>query len=72
MLKKLLKKDLKIAEKHYFTKSAGAGAKCDHFKLGVRTLIWTCEVRACDPKNGRNSHLVKTMVFCYHNCSDLL
>ena len=23
----------------------------------VRTLIWTCEVRACDQKNGRNSHL---------------
>jgi hypothetical protein len=38
-------------------KSAGAGAKCDHFKLGVRTLIWTCEVRACDPKKGPNSHL---------------
>ena len=23
------------------------------------TLYWTCEVRACDPKNGRNSHLAK-------------
>ena len=37
-------------KKHYFTKSAGA--KCDHFKLGVRT-----RVRACDPRKGRNSHL---------------
>ena len=44
-------------------KSAGAGAKCDHFKSGVcvcvRTLIWMCEVNACDPKKGRNSHLAK-------------
>ena len=23
----------------------------------VGTLIWTCEVRACDAKNRRNSHL---------------
>ena len=23
----------------------------------VRALIWTCEVRACDAKNRRNSHL---------------
>ena len=28
---------------------------CAH--VWVRTLIWTCEVHACDPKNGRNSHL---------------
>ena len=28
-----MKKDWKIAE------SAGAGAKCDHFKLGVRTRV---------------------------------
>ena len=28
---------------------------CAH--VCVRTSIWTCEVRACDPKNGRNSHL---------------
>ena len=25
----------------------------------VRTEIWTCEVRACDPKKGRNSYLVE-------------
>ena len=31
-----MKKDLSI---FYFTKSAGAGAKCDHFKLGVRTRV---------------------------------
>ena len=23
----------------FFIKSAGAGAKCDHFKLGVRTRV---------------------------------
>ena len=34
-----MKKDWKIAEKRYFTKSAGAGGKCDHFKLGVRTRV---------------------------------
>ena len=28
---------------------------CAH--VCVRTLIWTCKVRACDPKNRRNSHL---------------
>ena len=28
---------------------------CAH--VCVRTLIWMCELRACDPKNGRNSHL---------------
>ena len=28
-----------MAEKRYFTESAGAGAKCDHFKLGVRTRV---------------------------------
>ena len=28
---------------------------CAH--VCVRTLNWTCEVRACDPKKGRNSHL---------------
>ena len=28
---------------------------CAH--VCVRTLIWTYEVRACDPKNGHNSHL---------------
>ena len=28
---------------------------CAH--VCVRTLIWMCEVRACDAKNGRNSHL---------------
>ena len=32
-----------------FTKSV-----CDHLILEVRTYIWTCEVRACDQKNGRN------------------
>ena len=32
---------------------------CAH--VCVRTLIWTCEVRACDPKNGRNSHLELTI-----------
>ena len=26
-------------KKHYFTKSAVAGEKCDHFKLGVRTRV---------------------------------
>ena len=50
-----MKKDWKIAEKRYFTKSADVGAKCDHFQFGVRA---TCEVRACDPKKGRKSHLV--------------
>ena len=40
------------------------GAKCDHFKLGVRTLIWMCEVRTCDPKNGRNSHLGNWQSLC--------
>ena len=30
---------------------------CAH--VCVRTLIWTCEVRACDAKNRRNSHLEK-------------
>ena len=29
----------KIAESRYFTKTAGAGAKCDHLKLGVRTHV---------------------------------
>ena len=39
-VEKLLKKDKKkIAEKHYLTKSAGAGVKCDHLKLGVRTRV---------------------------------
>ena len=42
-------------------KSAGASAKCDNFKLGVRTRVrayLNLDVRgACDPKNGRNSHL---------------
>ena len=56
-----MKKNLKIVEKHCLTKSAGAGAKCDHFKLGVRTRVrahLNLDVRgACDPKNGRNSHL---------------
>lgn len=28
----------------------------------VRTLIWTCDVRACDPKNGRNSHLASSVL----------
>ena len=32
-------KRLKISEKRYFSKSAGAGAKCDHFKLDVRTRV---------------------------------
>ena len=42
----------------------GAGAKCDHFKL---------EVRACDPKNGRNSYLatylakISKVLKCNHN-----
>ena len=33
---KMMKIDFKIAKKLYFTKSTGRGAKCDHFKLGVR------------------------------------
>ena len=36
---------------------------CAH--VCVRTLIWTCEVRACDPKNGRNSHLENMWPFFY-------
>ena len=32
-----MKKDWKITEKRYFTKSVGAGAKCDHLKLEVGT-----------------------------------
>ena len=32
-----MKKNWKIAEKSCFTKSVGAGAKCDH--LGVRTRV---------------------------------
>ena len=39
-VEKLLKKDRKIAKKkRQFTKRAGAGAKCDHFKLSVRTRV---------------------------------
>ena len=29
--------------------------ECAH--MCVQTYIWTCDVRACDAKNGRNSHL---------------
>ena len=37
---KFLKKDKKkIGEKRYFTKSAGAGAKCDRLKLGVDLIL---------------------------------
>ena len=32
------------------------GGRCAH--VCVRTYIWTCEVRACDPKKGRNPCLV--------------
>ena len=49
----MMKKDRKIAEICYFTKSAGGRAKCDHFKLGVRTRVrghLNLDVRgACDP-----------------------
>ena len=56
----MLKKVGKIDEKRM--KSAGAGAKCDHFKLSVRTHVRAhlyLDVRgACvRPKKGRNSHL---------------
>ena len=40
---------------------------CAH--VCVRTLIWACEVRACDPKKGRNSHLVKIMSHFLENYS---
>ena len=55
-----MKKNWKIAEKSCFTKSVGAGAKCDH--LGVRTRVrahLNLDGRgACvRPKKGRNSHL---------------
>ena len=43
-------------------KSGGAGAKCDHFKLGVRTLIWTCEVRATQKTVA--THTLRIL----HNC----
>ena len=36
---KMMKKDKKIAKKCCFTKSAGMGAKCDHFKLEVCTRV---------------------------------
>ena len=56
-----MKKDWKITE------SAGVGAKCDHFKLGVRTRVrahlnlevWAECVR---PKNGRNSVILEQCV----------
>ncbi len=37
---------------------------CAH--VCVRTLIWTCEVRACDPKNGHNSRLDDLMKKVFH------
>ena len=43
-----------------FTKSAGAGAKCDHPKIGVCNNIWMCEVGACDAKKGCNPPLLYT------------
>ena len=64
---KLLKKDKKkIAEKRYFTKSAGAGAKCDHLKLGVRTRVradLNLDVRgACvRPKKTVATHTLKNL-----------
>ena len=43
----------------------GAGAKCDHQRIGVRARVRAnldldCEVRVCDAKNGLNSHLGKS------------
>ena len=60
-----MRKDWKIAEKRYFSKSAGAGAKCDHFKLGVRTRVrahLNLDVRgACvRPKKGFATHTLIT------------
>ena len=42
---------------------------CAH--VCVRTLIWTCEVRACDQKNGRNSHLVNGPLKIMSSLSEL-
>ena len=35
----------------------GCGCKVRPPQIGVRTKIWTCGLRACDPKKGHNSHL---------------
>ena len=59
----LMKKDRKIAKKNVNLPNVRVRVRsattsnwvCAH--VCVRTLIWTCEVRACDPKKGRNSHL---------------
>ena len=68
----LMKKDRKIAKKNVNLPNVRVRVRsattsnwvCAH--VCVRTLIWTCEVRACevhacDPKKGRNSHLASLL-----------
>ena len=61
---KLMEIDWKIAEVRVRVQIATTSDwVCAH--VCVRTLIWMCEVRACDPKNRRNSHLENTYgLFC--------
>ena len=54
-----MKKDRKIAKKNVNLPNMRVRVQSATTSnwVCVRTLIWTCEVRACDPKKGRISHL---------------
>ena len=57
---KMMKKDWKfavISRKVRVRSATTSNWMCPH--MCVRTLIWTCKVGACDPKNSRNSHFGK-------------
>ena len=60
-----MKKDWKIDE------SAGAGAKCDHFKLGVRTRVrahLNLDVRGACVRPKKRSQLTPCMCIVYIPC----
>ena len=69
-----MRKDWKAAEKRYFSKSAGAGAKCDHFKLGVRTRVrahLNLDVRGACVRPKKRSQLTPCLLLSMSNKRDI-
>ena len=60
---KMMKIDFKVAKNFILPKVwVGVRSATTSNWVCACTLIWTCEVRACDPKNGRNSVILEQCV----------
>ena len=74
LLKNCWKKIEKVLKNFQFTKVAGAGAKCDHFKLEVRTRVrahLNLDLRGACVRPKKRSQLTPCLLLSMSNKRDI-